>query len=105
MDGSGNAIVVTSVYTSKLPAGGSTWSTPALLAAGSSPVAAGDAAGTFVVALQAAAGPIAYTSPPGGGFGAATAFPATDTISGLTMVSGRAILILSPGGVSAETVS
>jgi hypothetical protein len=96
---------VTSVYTSKLPAGGSTWSTPALLAAGSSPVTAGDAAGTFVVALQAAAGPIAYTSPPGGGFGAATAFPATDAISGLTMVSGRAILILSPGGVSAETVS
>jgi hypothetical protein len=95
---------VTSVYTSKLPAGSSTWSTPVALAVGSSPLVAGDAAGTFVVALQTAAGPAAYTSPPGGGFGAAATFPAADTISGLTIMPGRAALFLS-AGVSTEVVS
>jgi hypothetical protein len=95
---------VTSVYTSKLPAGSSTWSTPVVLAVGSSPAAVGDAAGTFVVALDTAAGVSAYTSPPGGSFGAAATFPAV-TVSGLTIVSGRAALLLSSGTVSTELVS
>jgi hypothetical protein len=95
---------VTSVYTSKLPAGGSAWSTPAALAAGSSPAVAGDTAGTFVIALDTAAGVSAYTSPPGGSFGAATTFPAV-TVSGLTIVPGRVALLLSSGTVSTELVS
>ncbi len=96
---------VTSVYTSKLPAGSSTWSTPAVLAAGSSPVAAGDAAGTFVVALQTAGGPSAYTSAPGGSFGAAASFPAADTVSALVIDPGHAVLILNSSTVSTEPVS
>ena len=95
---------VTSVYTSKLPAGGSTWSTPTALAVGSSPAEVGDTAGTFVIALDTAAGVSAYTSPPGGNFGAATTFPAV-TVSGLTIVPGRAALLLSSGTVSTELVS
>jgi hypothetical protein len=95
---------VTSVYTSKLPAGSSTWSTPVALAAGSSPAVVGDTAGTFVIALNTAAGVSAYTSPPGGTFGAATTFP-TVTVSGLTIVPGRAALLLSSGTVSTEPVS
>jgi hypothetical protein len=95
---------VTSVYTSKLPAGGSTWSTPTALAVGSSAAVAGDTAGTFVIALDTAAGVSAYTSPPGGSFGTATAFPAV-TVSGLTIVPGRAGLLLSSGKVSTELVS
>jgi hypothetical protein len=96
---------VTSVYTRKLSAGSSTWSTPAVLAAGSSPVTAGDAAGTFVVALQTANGPSAYTSPPGGSFGAAATFPAADMVSALMIDSGHAVLILSPAAISTEPVS
>jgi hypothetical protein len=96
---------VTSVYTSKLPAGSSTWSTPAALAVGSSPVAAGDAAGTFVVALQTASGPSAYTSPPGGSFGAAATFPAADGVSALMVDPGHAVLILNSSAVSTEPVS
>ena len=96
---------VTSVYTSKLRAGSSTWSTPAVLAAGSSPVAAGDAAGTFVVALQTASGPSAYTSPPGGSFGAAATFPAADGVSALMIDPGHAVLILNSSAVSTEPVS
>jgi hypothetical protein len=95
---------VTSVYTSKLPAGGSTWSTPTALAVGSSQAVVGDAAGTFVIALNTAAGVSAYTSPPGGSFGAAATFPAV-TVSGLTIVPGRAALLLSSGTVSTEPVS
>lgn len=95
---------VTSVYTSKLPAGGSTWTTPVALAAGSSPAVAGDTAGTFVIALNTAAGVSAYTSPSGGSFGAATTFPAV-TVSGLTILPGRAALLLSSGTVSTELVS
>jgi hypothetical protein len=99
-----NASGVTSVYTSKLPAGGSTWSTPTALAVGSSPAVVGDTAGTFVIALDTAAGVSAYTSPPGGSFGTATAFPAV-TVSGLTIVPGRAALLLSSGTVTTELVS
>ncbi len=96
---------VTSVYTSKLPAGSSTWSTPAVLTAGNSPVAAGDAAGTFVVALQTASGPSAYTSPPGGSFGAAATFPAADAVSALMIDPAHAVLILNSSTVSTEPVS
>jgi hypothetical protein len=96
---------VTSVYTSKLPAGSSTWSTPAVLAAGSAPVAAGDAAGTFVVALQTASGPSAYTSAPGGSFGAAATFPAADAVSALMIDPGHAVLVLNSSTVSTEPVS
>jgi hypothetical protein len=95
---------VTSVYTSKLPAGSSTWTTPVALAAGSSPAVVGDAAGTFVIALNTAAGVSAYTSPPGGSFGAAATFPAV-TVSGLTILPGRAALLLSSGTVTTELVS
>ena len=114
IDGAGDLLSVTqqtspsgviSVYTSKLPAGSSTWSTPALLAAGSSPVAAGDAAGTFVVALQTASGPSAYTSAPGGSFGAAATFPAADAVSALMIDPGHAVLILISSTVSTEPVS
>jgi hypothetical protein len=96
---------VTSVYTSRLPAGSSTWSTPAVLAAGSSPLVAGDAAGTFVVALQTASGPAAYTSPPGGSFGAAATFPAADEVAALMIDSGHAVLIFSSGASSTEPVT
>jgi hypothetical protein len=95
---------VTSVYTSKLPAGSSTWSIPVALAVGSSPAVVGDAAGTFVVALDTATDTSAYTSPPGGSFGAAATFPAA-SVSGLTIVPGRAALLLSSGTVSTEAVS
>ena len=113
IDGAGDLLSVTqqtsaggvsSVYTSKLPAGGSTWSTPTALAVGSSPAVVGDTAGTFVIALNTAAGVSAYTSAPGGSFGAATAFTAV-TVSGLTIVPGRAALLLSSGKVSTEPVS
>jgi hypothetical protein len=96
---------VTSVYTSRRPAGSSTWTAPSLLAAGSSPLVAGDAAGTFVVALQTASGPNAFTSPPGGIFGTAATFPATDTATALMIDSGRAALLLAPAADSTEPVS
>ena len=132
IDGAGDVVVlcegsstnaagqpVTTQETTRLAAGGSTWSTPALLTSDfvSSEGVVGDAAGTFVVALVTVATVNnmgvetvnAFTSPPGGAFGTATTFPVTsfDNLD-LNIAPGRATLVwnTSPGAFeSAEPVS
>jgi hypothetical protein len=132
IDGAGDVVVlcegsttnaagqpVTTSETTRLRAGGSTWSTPALLTSDtvSSESVVGDAAGTFVVALVTIATVNnmgvetvnAFTSPPGGGFGTATMFPVTsfDNLD-LNIAPGRATLVwtTSPGAFeSTEPVS
>ncbi len=95
---------VTTQETTRLPAGSSTWSTPALLTSDfvSSESVVGDAAGTFIVALVTTATVNnmgvetvnAFTSPPGGAFGPATTFPVTllDNLD-LNISPGRATLV------------
>jgi hypothetical protein len=101
-----NASGVSSAYLTRLPAGSSTWSTPVVLAdPGSLAMAAGDAAGTFVVAFKTASGLSVLTSPPGGSFGPATTFPATDSASALTIVPGHAALVINSDAVTTEPVS
>jgi len=98
IDGAGDVVVlcegstinaegqsVTTQETTRLPAGGSTWSTPALVTSDfvSSESIVADTAGTFIVALvtnttvnnMGVETINAYTSPPGGSFGTATTFP------------------------------
>jgi hypothetical protein len=132
IDGAGDVVVlcqgsttnavgqlVTTQETTRLPAGGRTWSTPALLTSDmvSSESVVGDAAGTFVVALVTIATVNnmgvetvnAFTSPPGGAFGTATTFPVNsfDNLD-LTIAPGRATLVwnTSPGAFeSTEAVS
>jgi hypothetical protein len=117
IDGAGDVVVlcgastsnaagqlVNTTETTRLPAGGRTWSTPAPLTnnavTGESVV--GDAAGTFVVALVTDAtvnnagveAVNAFTSPPGGAFGTATTFPVNlfDSLA-LDIAPGRATLV------------
>jgi hypothetical protein len=78
---------VSTLEATRLPAGGSTWSTPAVLTSDSvsSESVVADAAGTFVAAWtdlttvnnMGVEAVDAVTSAPGGGFGAATSFPVT----------------------------
>jgi hypothetical protein len=116
IDGAGDVVVlcegstinsagqpVTTQETTRLPAGGSTWSSPALLTTDfvSSESIVGDAAGTFIVALitNATVNNMgvetvnAFTSPPGGAFGTATMFPVSlfDNLD-LNIAAGRATL-------------
>jgi hypothetical protein len=116
IDGAGDAVVlcegsatnaagqqVATQETTRLPAGGSTWSTPMLLTSDfvSSESVVGDAAGTFTVALVTIATVNnmgvetvnAFTSAPGGAFGPATTFPVTlfDNLD-LNIAAGRATL-------------
>jgi len=102
--------LITTQETTRLPAGSSTWSTPALLTSDfvSSESIVGDAAGTFIVALVTTATVNnmgvetvnAFTSPPGGAFGTAAVFPVTlfDNLD-LNIAAGRATLVwnASPG--------
>jgi hypothetical protein len=132
IDGVGNVVVlcegsttnsagqlVATQETTRLPAGSSTWSTPALLTSDtvSSESVVGDAAGSFVIALVTIATVNnmgvetvnVFTSPPGGAFGAVTTFPVTsfDNID-LNIAPGRATLVwgTSPGAFeSTEPVS
>jgi hypothetical protein len=109
IDGAGDVITVyqqgSSVDLIRLPAGSSTWSAPVVLAASSSlGMVAGDSAGTFVAAVDTASGLSVLTSPPGGSFGAATTFPATDVATALVIDPGHAVLIAS-GAVFTEPVS
>ena len=117
IDGAGDVVVlcegsatnaagqqVTAQETTRLPAGSSTWSTPAVLTSDfvSSESVVGDAAGTFIVALvttvtvnnTAVETVNAFTSPPGGTFGNATTFPVTlfDNLD-LNIAAGRATLV------------
>ncbi len=123
IDGAGNVIAVfeqyvlaqgsslTSLYASRLPAGGS-WGAPTLLSAPGDSVGGGgrvvaDAAGTFVIAWDDATSRTltALTSPPGRGFG----LPATVARN----VGGIGRLVLAPGHaaltfnsvITSETVS
>ena len=117
IDGAGDVVVVcegsatnaagqlvTTQETTRRPAGGTAWSTPAVLTSdfvGSESVV-GDAAGTFVVAFVTTATVNnmgvetvnAFTSPPGGTFGTATTFPVT-LLGGfdLNVAAGRATLV------------
>jgi hypothetical protein len=93
IDGAGDVLALcgestsTATYSTRLPAGSSTWSTPALLTSNTiaSTTVAADSAGTFViawVALTTVNGSgvqtvTVVTSPPGGAFGTATTFPVT----------------------------
>jgi hypothetical protein len=132
IDGAGDVVVlcegsttnasgqpVTTQETTRLPAGSSTWSTPALLTSDfvSTESVVADAAGTFIVALVTTATVNnmgvetvnAFTSPPDGAFGTATTFPVTllDSLD-LNIVTGRATLVwnASSGAFeSAEQVS
>jgi hypothetical protein len=132
IDGAGDVVVVcegsttnpegqpvTTQETTRLPAGSSTWSTPALLTSDfvSSESVTGDTAGTFIVALVTTATVNntgvetvnAFTSPPGGTFGTATTFPVTlfDKLD-LNIAAGHATLVwnASPGAFeSTEPVS
>ncbi len=112
IDGAGNAIVVFAVikttgtltYASRCPAGGA-WGAPTLLSAlndkGGVGVA-GDAAGTFVVIWNNAAGSVqAVTVPPGGGFGPGT--PVGTAPSRRLLVPGKAVL-WTAAGISTEPV-
>ncbi len=117
IDGAGDVVVlcegsttnaagqpVTTQQTTRLAAGGSTWSTSALLTSDfvSSESVVGETAGTFVVALVTTATVNnmgvetvnAFTSPPGGAFGTATTFPVTllDNLD-LNIAPGRATLV------------
>lgn len=117
IDGAGDVVVlcegsttnaagqpVTTQETTRLTAGSSSWSTPALLTSDfvSSESVVGDAAGTFVVALvtnetvnnMGVETVNAFTSSPGGAFGTATTFPVT--LFGnldLNIAAGRATLV------------
>jgi hypothetical protein len=117
IDGSGDVVVlcegsttntagqpVTTMETTRLPAGARTWSTPTLLTSNtvSSESVVGDAAGTFVVTLVTIATVNntgvetvnAFTSPPGGAFGTATTFPVTSFENlDLNIAPGRATLV------------
>jgi hypothetical protein len=117
IDGAGDVVVlcegsatnaagqtVTTQETTRLPAGGSIWSTPALLTSDfvSSESVVGDAAGTFIVALvttvtvnnMAVETVNAFTSPPGGAFDSASTFPVTSLDSlDLNIAAGRATLV------------
>ncbi len=132
IDGAGDVVVlcegsatnaagqpVTTQETTRLTAGSSTWSTPALLTSDfvSTESVVADAAGTFIVALVTTATVNnmgvetvnAFTSPPGGAFGTATTFPVTllDSLD-LDIAAGRATLVwnASPGAFeSTEPVS
>jgi len=132
IDGAGDVVVlcegstinsagqsVTTQETTRLQAGGSTWSTPALLTSDfvSSETVVADTAGTFIVALvtnvtvnnMGVETVNAFTSPPGGAFGTATTFPVTffDNLD-LNIAAGRATLVWnSSSGAfeSAEPVS
>ena len=112
IDGAGNAITVFAVikttgtltYASQRPAGG-TWGAPTLLSAlndkGGVGVA-GDAAGTFVVIWNDAAGNVeAITITPGGGFGPGT--PVGAAPSRRLLVPGKAVL-WTAAGISTEAV-
>ena len=110
IDGAGDVVALcgestsTSTYATRLPAGSTTWSTPALLTSATvdSVAVAGDFAGTFVVAWVALSTVNnmgvetvnAVTSPPGGAFGTATTFPVTffDNID-LNIATGSATLV------------
>ena len=110
IDGAGDVVVLcgestsTSTYTTRLPAGSSTWSTPALLTSNTiaGTTVAADSAGTFVIAWVALTTVnntgvetvTVVTSPPGGAFGTATTFPVTlfDNID-LNIATGSATLV------------
>jgi hypothetical protein len=132
IDGAGDVVVlcegsatnaegqpVTTQETTRLPAGSSTWSPPALLTSDfvSSESVVADATGTFIIALvttttvnnMAVETVNAFTSPPGGAFGTATTFPVTlfDNLD-LNIATGRATVVwnTSPGAFeSTEPVS
>jgi hypothetical protein len=105
IDGAGNALAVfgevassetITLYTSRRPAGGA-WSTPAVLSGPSDvaffPHVVADHAGTFVVSWLDPTTRLVnvLTSPPGGGFGPATTFGASD-FGDLEIVPGHAVL-------------
>jgi hypothetical protein len=112
---------VTTLETTRLPAGSTTWGTPVPLATGTfvGDYAAADAAGTIVVAWVTDIGVVnnmnaetlsVVTSPPGGSFGAATTFTATGFLNAdLNVAPGQATLlwnVASSGAVeSTEPVS
>ena len=75
-----------------------------LAASSSLGMVAGDTAGTFVAAVDTASGLSVFTSPPGGGFGAATTLSATALPTALVIDPGHAVLIPS-GSVFTEPVS
>jgi hypothetical protein len=112
IDGAGNAIAVFAVikttgtltYVSLRPAGG-TWGGPTLLSAANDKGGvgvAGDAAGTFVVIWNNAAGNVeAVTVVPGGGFGPGT--PVGAAPSRRLLVPGKAVL-WTAAGISTEPV-
>ena len=106
---------VTTLEATRLPAGGSTWSTPALLTSDtvSSASVVADTAGTFVAAWtdlttvndMGVEAVDAVTSPPGSGFGATTSFPVTllDNFD-LNIAPGHATLVwnTTPGAFEAN---
>lgn len=110
IDGAGDAIVtceeatlnpqgqwVESYYVSRLAAGG-TWGTPVLFSSDfltGGIYSAGDAAGTFVIAVNdsTAHAVVAFTSRPGRSFGPGTSFPASLSIGNLNIAPGRATLV------------
>ena len=110
---------VTTLEATRLPAGGSTWSTPVVLTSDtvSSESVVADAAGTFAAAWtdlttvndMGVEAVDAVTSPPGSGFGATASFPVTllDNFN-LNIAPGQATLVwnTTPGAFEAtEPVS
>ncbi len=127
IDGAGDVVILcegsttsatgqalTTQETTRLAAGSSTWSSPAVLTSDfvSAESIVGDAAGTFVVALVTVA-PVnntetetvnAFTSPPGGTFGIATMFPVNlfDNLD-VNIAAGRATLVWNTSGGAFES--